>query len=122
MSFTFASSGAILQKAGANVSTNFTGTNAQTNLTQFSDEAEALINATARVDLVAAYADIAADKKKILQDIASAYDAMMAIQYDMTGFLNLAEATTKLNVLNDIYRQGLKIIAEDDWKKFAGVN
>ena len=122
MPYTFAASGAILRKAGANVSTNFTSTNAQTNLQEFSDAAEALINATARIDLVAGYSGYAADKKKILEDTAASYAAMLAIQYDPSTFFNLAEAQTKLNVLNDHVNRNLKIIEDDDWKTFIGAS
>jgi len=120
MPFTFAASGAILEKAGANVSTFFTGVNAQTNLTRFSDAAEALINATARVDLTAGYSGYSSDKKKILEDTAASYAALLAIAYDPSTFFNLAEAQTKMNVLHDHVNRNLAIIKDDDWKTFVG--
>jgi len=118
MSYTFTTSGAILLKAGANVSTNFTGTNAQANLSGFSDNAEALINAVARIDLVASYSTLGTNTKAILGDVASDLAAMRAISYDSSGYTNSSEVQTMLNVLFNNSNRGLKLLENKNTTDF----
>lgn len=116
--FTFASSGAILDKAGAQVSSDVS--NAM--LLRYSDQAESLINGIARVDLVAAYATLPSDLKIVLEDMASSYAGMLAIQYDPSKFTSRTFAETKLDILRDNFERGANLIKEDKWKKFVGAN
>lgn len=118
MSYTFTTSGAILMKAGANVSTNFTGTNAQANLSGFSDQAEALINSNSRIDLVAGYSGYGTNTKTILGEIASNLAAMYAISYDMSGYSSKAEAQTMLDVLYNASKRGLDLLRDKNTTDF----
>jgi len=116
-SFTFASSAAILEAAGKGVSNEVS--NAL--LLRFSNQAESLINGTARHNLVDDYATLDADLKEILQDIAASYAGKKALKYDTSGYQSRSEAELIADMLTDDYKAGLNLIKEDKWKKFAGV-
>lgn len=120
MSYTLTSSGAILLKAGANVSSNFTGANAQDNLSGFCDQAEARINAVMRRDVVTSYSTLDTNTKAVLGEAASNLAAMYAIQYDTSGYTNSAEVQTMLNVLFNGANAVLKLLEDDKVKIFLG--
>lgn len=120
MSYTLANSGHILLKAGANVSSNFTGTNAEANLTQFADEGEASANALARIDLVASYSSMNANDKKILQSFVSAWAGSRAISYDASGYSSPQEVALMLNVLDEEISFGADFIKDKNWTSYAG--
>lgn len=111
MTFTLTTSGAIVLKAGANASSTATSSGAF--LEQLSDEAEALINATAGIDIVGNYSSLDTSTKNMLGDIASSYAAMSLVAYDMSGYTSLSEAETLLDVLNDRVVKGLALLKED---------
>lgn len=101
MTTTLCLSGAVLMKAGANVSSYFTGTNAETNLTPLINQAESYINVAIKepgVNFVTLYSTLDADVKQILQDAASSHAAIAAISYDMSGYTSKSEAAQMLNV------------------------
>ena len=72
MSFTLTTSAAILYLAGSNHPLATHG-NSAAMIAKFSDEAEAVINASTRKDWVADYADVTANFKPILDDAAASY-------------------------------------------------
>lgn len=111
-------SGAVLLKAGANVSTIFTGTSAEDNVGTFIEQAESLINATTRQDYTTTYAALSADVKKLLEDIASDIAAMYCIQYDMSGYTSRSEAQTMLDVLRDAANRGLILLKDEKVQDF----
>jgi len=90
-------SGAVLLKAGANVSSVLT-TDASSQIEQFILQAESFINVVTRVNYTDGFADLNADVKKILEDAASSYAAVSCINYDMSGYSSRAEAQTMLDV------------------------
>lgn len=91
-------SGACLLKAGENVSSDFTGSDAETNWNALILQAEAYINCVSRYNWVDNYASLNADVKYILEDAAACHAACSAISYDMSGFTSRAEAQTMLDV------------------------
>ena len=96
MTVTLCTSGAVKLKAGANASLL---TNDQYEM--LINEAESYINVAVKeqgVDFVAIYSTLSDNKKKILEDCASSFAAIGAINYDMSGFTSRQEATTMLNV------------------------
>lgn len=116
MSFTFASSAAIIMKAGANASSTATSSGAI--LDFLSGQAEAYINASARVDLIANYSTLNTNTRKILQKIAASEAAKGLIQYDMSGFTSRQEAQTMLDVLDDEVNKGINLIKDKNVTDF----
>ena len=105
-------------KAGKNVDSNIKVSGAF--LTQISEEAEALINSTANIDLVAVYSTLSTNTKKVLQDAAGSYGAMQLIQYDMSPYTSRAEAEIMLDVLHDKLTRCLALIKDDNLKTLIG--
>ena len=122
MSYTFTTSGAIVAKAGKNVSLvwkdGFNGVTGETFVRQLSDDAEAVINATARIDLVAGYTNLAANSKALLGRVASALAATDLIYHDMSGYTSSSESAIMLNVLDEEIRTGLALIKDKNVTDF----
>jgi len=95
---TLCQSGACLIKAGENVSSDFTGTEAETNWNNLILQAEAYLNCISRYNWVDNYASLNDDVKHILEDAAACHAACSAIAYDMSGYTSRAEAQTILDV------------------------
>ncbi len=102
MAWTFCTSGAAIRKAGAGANTTVTTSGAI--LKEFSDQAEASINAETRRDWISEYSSIETNFKGALSTAASSFIGMMIINYDMAGYTSRSEAQTMLDVLRDQYR------------------
>ena len=117
---TFCVSGAVLAKCGSGVNSNITNGSLSVGSDYAVDvwitEAESLINLNSRKNYVATYASLTAAKKYILQDAASNYAAIKAIQYDMGGYNSRGEAEDMINVLRDSYLAILGLLRD---KKFT---
>ncbi len=100
-------------KAGANVSAALT----TDNYTSFINEAESHISMVSKVDWVTRYGDISTETKTVLGEITSAWAAIKAITYDMSGYTSRFEAAQMLNVNWAIYDQNLRFL-----KKQANTN
>ena len=110
-------SGAVLLKAGAGVSSNFTGGNGEANLVPLINQAEAYVNVLTRYDWIGNWTSLDAQDKLLLEQAASDLAAIYAIQYDMSGYTNRLEAQTMLDVLRDRFVQAvdlLKVKAHSD--------
>ncbi len=118
MAFILCSSGAIVVKAGANASSYAITSGAI--LTQFSNEAEGLINSMSRYDYTTNYGSLTANAKTLLGEIASNLAAIYVIQYDMSGFTTRIEAEDMINVLRDGALRGLSLIRDEKTKTFIG--
>ena len=86
----------VLKKAGASASSTSTA-EAYTNV--FIKMAEAQLSTSARYDWVTNYSSLSTIGKQILKDAASSYAAILAINYNMTGFQSRQEALTIVNIL-----------------------
>lgn len=114
---TLTQSGAVLLKAGTNVSSDLTGTGAlgQTAddiIVSWINEAESHICAETKVNWIDIYSTLDADLKKVLDAAASAWASERAINYDMSGYTSRAEAQTMLNVNYTIFTDSMKILKE----------
>ena len=110
MGFNFTTSGAILNKAGKNVSATVAAS--QTIIQQFNDDAEAFVNTATRYDWTAASAAITASHpsfRPIIGDIVGNLAAIEVIRYDM-GAVGRLEASSRINVLHDRALDGLEIL------------
>ena len=114
-------SSSCLVKAGANVSTEFTGTPSALGSKPWDDlikEAESEINSTTRYNWSANYASLDDDVKYIYQQAVTARAAMLAISYDTDGY-GARQAETMLDVLNDQYKSAMKILEETTHQNYV---
>jgi len=115
MATTLALSGAVLFKAGANVSTALTEADYNYAILQ----AEGYINSITKYNWNDNYATLSADVKYILEDACSNLAAMYLIQYDMSGYTSRAEAQTMLDVLRDRASNAIKELKDVKVRDFV---
>ena len=102
-------------KAGANA--NATAV-AEAAMNVFVREAESFINCAIRYNFSDTYASLNADVKYILEDAASSYAAIKAIQYDMSGFTSRTEAQVMLDVNWAVLRECIKLLEKKETTDF----
>ncbi len=118
MPFTLCTSGAMVIRAGANVSP--TASTSGTILEQYSEEAEGYINFVTRYDWVANYASIGANFKPVLATACACLAAADLVAYDMGGYTGRGEAESMINVLYDRAQKAITKLDEDKNKTKAG--
>ena len=101
---TLCDSDAVKLKAGANVSTAITAGQ----YTQMINQAEADVCVESGYNWVDDYANINVDVKQILEDATSSKAAVIAINYDMSGYTSRVEAQTMLDVNEWVYNNAIK--------------
>lgn len=114
----FATTEEVKRKAGANVSATSA---VELYINDYMTQVESLINSDTKYNWSDAYSGLNVDVKGVLKLAASSKAAMMVISFDMSG-MALAEAETRLDVLNDQYNQAikeLKVIATQDFVNAA---
>jgi len=100
MSFTLASSNAIVRKAGENANSDITGSLAL--LINYCDQAESEFCAKTRYDWVTNYASVGTNFKPVIEKAVASLAAMEIIKDDMSGFTSRFEAQTMLDVMRDV--------------------
>lgn len=81
--------------------------------------AEAQLSASARYDWVTNYASVSTIGKEILRDACSSYAAVLAINYDMSGFSSRQEALTMINILWAGFQKCINLLEKDNkYKEF----
>lgn len=101
----------VLKKAGANASTTATA-EAYTNV--FIKMAEAQLSSSARYDWVTNYSSVSTIGKQILKDAASSYAAVLAINYNMSGFASRQESLTMVNILWAGFQKCVTLLEKDN--------
>lgn len=109
-------SGAVIAKAGANVSTNITGTQYMT----WISGAEAALNIETRHNWTDAYATMDTDYQNIIGDTISSLAAIPAINFDMSGYTSRTEAQTMLDVNDAISKKNIKTLKDLKSQEFIG--
>jgi len=109
-------SGAVLNKAGENVSTTINGDPAV--LDQFINQAEGYINCVTRHNWIDDFSGLNTDVKLILEEVCSNLAAIYVIMYDMFGYSSLDEAEVMINVLLTRSQQGLALLKDQKVKDF----
>jgi len=110
MTYIFATSGAIVQKAGAGMDPNVASS--ALILSQVSEEAESFINVSTRINYSDTYSGLNADVKMILQECASDIGAMYLINYNMAGYTSRVEAQTMLDFLRDRIEKDIVLLTD----------
>lgn len=106
----------VLKKAGVNASSTSTA-EAYTNV--YIKMAEAQLCTSARYDWVTNYSSVSDIGKEILRDAVASYAAVMAINYDMSGFTSRQESLTMVNILWATFQKTLNLLEKDDnYKSF----
>lgn len=100
------------QMAGENVSASYT----DIMKTQALLMAESELNWETQYDFTAAFGTLDVKTKYQITKINAAAVAIEAIRFDMAA-IGHKEASTRINILNDIVARGLKRLAEDDKRK-----
>ena len=101
----------VLKKAGAKASATSI---ADTYTNVYILLAEAQLCTAARYDWVTNYASVSAIGKEILRDAASSYSAVLAINYDMSGFTSRQEALMMINILWAGFQKALTLLEKDN--------
>ena len=92
--------------------------NIEAYINQYMTEAESYINVTTKFNWSDRYSTLNADTKGILKMAASSLAAISVIAYDMRGFAGLSYAQTHINVLWDIAEKCIKLLENQENKKF----
>lgn len=108
---TLCTNGNVTYKAGASASSTSTA-EAYTNV--YIKQAEAQLSTSARYDWVTNYSSISTIGKEILRDAASSYAAVLAIQYDMSGFTSRQEALLMINILWAGFQKTISLLEKDN--------
>jgi len=112
MTTTLTSSGAVLAKAGANVSAVMSADPDQL-IDTWINQAEGAISVATKKDWVAAYATATPTSvKSILDETASNLAAIYCINYDMSGYTSRGEAESMITVLRDGYLRNISILKQ----------
>ena len=109
-------SGAIVFKAGANVSTSIPE---GLGWVTWISEAQAFINSKTRFNWVDDFDSLNDDVKHILSDTAAAKVAVQAIAYDMSGYTSRGEAESMINVQKEVEKEGLRALEDEKNKDFV---
>ena len=103
-------------KAGANAST-VSIDEAYTNV--FIKMAEGKLCLDTRFNWVANYASVSTIGKEILRDAVSSYAAVLAMNYDMSGYTSRQEALIMINILWAGYAETINLLKKDNtYKEF----
>ena len=114
MANTFASSGAVIEKAGANVSAAIPESAFDNWITQ----AEAEASLFSRFDWVASSSAITAPGTKVIEDTVSTLAAISAVKFDMSGYTSRGEAESMITVLRDSALRKMQLIRDQKGVKF----
>lgn len=115
MSWTLTTSGAAIDKAGANANTTIIASTAR--LANWSDQAEAFLSLRTRYDWVKNFSTVKTNLKPLLNDAVSDLIAIKIINYNLNNYPVKTQAQVMLNVLTDNYS---KIIADLKEKENQG--
>jgi hypothetical protein len=118
MAVTYALSTPMVYLAGANVNATYV---AAAYTLEFGLEAESRINVESGYnwsDWWTANAATFVDVERILVQTAACLGAIKIINCDKSGFVNIQEADSRINVLYEIFKQNMAILKEQKAKDF----
>ena len=102
------------QKAGANVSPDFT----DAMYTAAGLQGESMINVFCRYNFSDVYATLNDDVKYIISDVVSSFCAIQAITYDMSGYSSRTAAENMINIYRDSMLRGMSILRDKKHQDF----
>jgi len=104
-----------VNKAGALASTASTE---EILVSQYVKEAEGIVCAVTRFNWLTSYLTYSDDVKYILNQVVSDLAAISIITYDPSGYTDIVEAETMINVYRESVARGLSLLRNQDVKKF----
>jgi len=111
-------SGAVLAKAGVNVSSNTISgaflAGGELYIDNYINQAECYINNISRKNWIDIYSTLNVDVKLILEEACSNLAAIYAIQYDMSGYTSRVEAEDMINVLYARFIQCVQVLQDQE--------
>ena len=116
MSFNLTTSHAIIWAAGKDA--NSTAFASGSIMAKWCDEAEAVLAADTKYDWVANYSSVLANTQQALSEAAAARAAIKLVKYDMSGYPSRTYAETTLDVLDNTYRELVKVLKEKPLQDF----
>ena len=119
MSWTLCTSGSAIVKAGVNANSTITASGST--LAAWSDEAEADVCTLARYDVIANYATLTTDGKKVVGKYCSAYIAQNIINYDPDA-IGRSTATFMLNILENQKGEFKQLVKDDKFKTYLNIS
>lgn len=109
MTTTFAVSGQVLQKCGAEVS-NYIAADTGEIIEEFINQAEDLICSTAKYDLITNWDNLTTNGRKLLTQITTDLAATECIAYDMSYYYSRTAAENLINIRHESALRGLSLI------------
>lgn len=119
MTWTLCTSGAAMLKAGlteTEVLNNLSGAD----LITFNDEAESIVCAIARNDLVTAYSGLTANGKQLINSLCSNLMAQKIALNNKVEYSSNREFETVLDIIENDIRKYTNLIEEDKIKTYLG--
>lgn len=113
---TLAINGDVVKFAGVNASSTSTA-EAYTNV--YIKMAEGFVCAQSHYDWVTNYASVSTIGKETLRTATAPIAAMMAIEYDMTGYFTQSEAQVMLDFLWSIAVEAINLLRDDKYRTFV---
>ena len=95
--------------------------NVEANWNYLAYYAEAYLSALVKYDIVANWASITANYKRIFTEWAARFAAIALIQYNMGGYNSRTEAEDMINIHWIRNKQIQKVLEESDIQNFLGV-
>lgn len=119
MSFTVATSWAMITMAGENADT--TATTSSAILEQFSEEAEAYLSNLVKFDIVGGWTGLNAVYRPMFSEWAARYGGMQLIAYNPSGFSTIVEAEDMINIHAFRMQQIKELLDQADVQDFMSV-
>lgn len=111
----FATTAEVIRKAGANASSTSA---AEAYINDYMTQVESEINAYTQYNWSDAYSGLNVDVKGLLKEAASNLAAIYVIEYDPSGFQNLAEAELMVNILHTRAKECLELLKDQEVQVF----
>ena len=83
-------------------------------------DVESFINVTSKYNFSDAYAGLNADVKELLVEAGASLCAIKVIMWDMSGYTNLSEAQTMIDILYTNAQDALRLLKEKQYQTFMG--
>jgi hypothetical protein len=115
MSYTLATSGQSIRKAGVNANSTIILNN--TAISDWTDQAEALLYVATGKDWVTDYSTVNTNAKPVLADAVSSLVAAQIIAYDISSYIKQIDAQTMLDYHRDNFDRIVKELTKDDTLK-----
>ena len=116
------SSGAILSKAGANVSVaTLFGVTSGARLASAYDHAEGFVLSETKIDWADKLSSVGSNFSGAVADVVSSKAAIEMIEFDMSGYTSRAESRLMLNINHDVVRRGVAFLKDKNNQADMGI-